>query len=402
MTADAALLLVLVTLGAVAMPSLARFVGIPLAVAEIGFGVIIGRTGFAFGDPGNPFLGFLADVGFALFLFLAGLEVDFRELERGGRKAVLVPFVMSLASFAGSFAIASWLGWGPWVALAVGATSVPLLLSVVREVGLAGTPLGARMITGAAVGEIVTVALLAVAELWSHAADAAGAIAGGLRLGLLVAAVFTGAAVLRAVLWWYPKPFVRMVARDDPSEIGVRFGFGLMFAMVGLARLAGIEPVLGAFLAGLMLGYTVRRKGELEHKLASMAYGFFVPVFFIHVGMRLHVEAETLRTHGGFVLQVVLAMFVVKAVPQLTRLLGGRRLNEMFGYAFLLASPLTLVIAVVDLGGRVGAVDAATEAAVVSAGILASLLYPSLARRVLPRPPRPAVVAGSAPIIERV
>lgn len=394
MTPEAALLLVLVTVGAVLMPSVARWAAIPLAVAEIAYGVLIGRTGFAFGDPANPFLGFLADVGFALFLFLAGLEVDFREIERGGRRAVIVPIVLSVASFGLSFVAASWLGWSTWVALAVGATSVPLLLSVVREVGLAGTPMGAKMIAGAAVGEVVTVGLLAVAELHAHAGGAASAILGAARLAMLVNAVLVGAVVLRALLWWFPGPFVRMVARDDPSEIGVRFGFGLMFVMVGLARLAGIEPVLGAFLGGLMLAWTVRKKDELEHKLSSMAYGFFVPVFFIHVGMRLQLQADTFTTHGRFVVQVVLSMFLVKLLPQLPRLVGGGSPREVLGYTCLLASPLTLVIAIADLGARVGAIDGSTEAAVVSAGIVASLLFPSIARRILREAPSAPVPGG--------
>ena len=68
--------LMLMTLGAIAMPSLAKRIAIPVAVAEIVFGFLIGQSGFGIiNDPNNPFIRFLSDLGFAFFLFLAGLRL---------------------------------------------------------------------------------------------------------------------------------------------------------------------------------------------------------------------------------------------------------------------------------------------------------------------------------------
>lgn len=384
MNADAALPLVLMTLGAVAMPSVARSVGIPVAIAEIVYGFVIGGSGLGLaGEVDNPFTAFLAELGFSLFLFLAGLEVDFRVVQREGPRRLVLQIVGALASFLLAGIFVTFRGGSLWIVLAVGATSVPLLLAVVRELRLGSTALGVSMVTTAAVGEVVTVLLLSGAEIAEHAADAPAAVIGFLRMLALVGAVLFGAAILRLLLWWFPAPFRRMVQGDDPSEFGVRTGFGLMFVMIGLARLAGIEPVLGAFLAGLMLGYVVREKGALEHKLSSMAYGFFVPVFFIHVGMRLDLGLASLWANAGLIAQIVVAMFVVKLIPQLLTLFAGRRFREVIATSALLAAPLTLVIAIVDLGARSGAVGPDTEAAVITAGVLASVAFPSLARRVL-------------------
>ena len=95
MTEGAALPLILMTTGAIAMPAAARKLAIPVAVAEIVFGVMIGQSGFDIaGDPNNPFIRFLAELGFTFFLFLAGLEIDFRGFERKGLRSLLLPFLL--------------------------------------------------------------------------------------------------------------------------------------------------------------------------------------------------------------------------------------------------------------------------------------------------------------------
>ena len=78
---SSAFTLVLMTLGAIAMPSLAKRIAIPVAVAEILYGFIIGDSGFGFiNNPNDQFIRFLSDLGFAFFLFLAGLKLTFERL----------------------------------------------------------------------------------------------------------------------------------------------------------------------------------------------------------------------------------------------------------------------------------------------------------------------------------
>ena len=104
-----ALALVLMTAGAIIMPPVAKRIAIPVAVAEIVYGFAIGGSGFDIaGDPNNPFIRFLSDLGFAFFLFLAGLEIDFEGIEN--TRELLLPFVtVSLCFF--NF-ISIHFGWG--------------------------------------------------------------------------------------------------------------------------------------------------------------------------------------------------------------------------------------------------------------------------------------------------
>ncbi len=384
MQSGAELALVLMTTGAIAMPAVARKIAIPVAVTEILYGVVIGPSGFDIaGDPHNPFIVFLAELGFAFFLFLAGLEIDFRGIERKGLRSWLMPVVTSLMSFGLAISAAMAMGWGLWVGLALGATAVPLLLAVVRESGLQGSELGATMITFAAMGELLTIIFLSLVEISQHAQSSMDVFLGVGRLLLLCLAIVVVVVLLRTALWWFPAPFTRIVAHDDPSEFGVRVGFGLMFVFIGLAMMAHVEPFLGAFVAGALLSFVVREAEALEHKLASMAYGFFVPVFFIHVGLRLEVTPSLLLENGAMIGLILGIMMLVKQLPGLLLFARGFKARDVVATNLLLAAPLTLVIAIMDLGSRAGAVAPETEVVVITAGILASLIFPTVARKML-------------------
>ncbi len=382
MTPDVALPLLIIALGAVAMPVLARVLGIPVAIAEIAFGIAAGHSGIGLVHP-SPFIAFLADVGFAFFMFVAGMEIDFGIIERRGVRGWLVGLGGAIGSVAVALYAGDLLGWSPWTALAAAATSVGLLLSVLRDVGLDGTPQGAVLLSLGAIGEIVTIVVVSTLHVHAEHPGAFGAILGIVKLAGLAAAVVACAVALRALLWWFPRPFTRIVAHDDPSEIGVRFGFGLMFAFVALSLIAGLEPFLGAFVAGAALAWVLRRRRVLEHKLASMAYGFFVPVFFIYVGVRLEADPALVAAHIVDILSVAAFMLAVKLVASVVLLAERMRLRTALGAILLFASPLTLLIAIVDVGRRVGALDATTESVVVLGGMLGSLVYPTAARRLL-------------------
>jgi Kef-type K+ transport system membrane component KefB len=114
-----------------------------------------------------------------------------------------------------------------------------------------------------------------------------------------------------------------------------------------------------------------------------MAYGFFVPVFFIEVGMRLEVTLNLVLTNAGPILLIFSFMLLVKLLPSVLLVLRGFRFADVLAICCLLAAPLTLFIAIVELGVRVGEVEPEAEAIAITAAIAASLVYPSLARLLL-------------------
>jgi Kef-type K+ transport system membrane component KefB len=378
--------LIVVTAATVVLPSIARRLAVPVAVAELVFGVIIGRTGLGLGGAQEgEIVRSLGDLGFALFLFVAGMEIDVLRLLRGGRRGLVLPVACAVLTLAGSLGAGLLLGWNAWLGLAVGATSVPLMAAVLREMGLGQTPIAQRMFVVAGVGELVTIAVVAGVEVVAQAGSAGPAHTALLALRALVPplAAVGAAALLRTLLWWYPAPFARLVAVEDPQELGMRAGLALMALFVGLAAIGGIEPLLGAFVAGLLVAYVLRVRTALEHKLGSMAYGFFVPIFFIQVGMRVAIEPRGLLDNFGLIAGM-LGVMALARLPTVALLAAtGLRARDATAAGLLLSAPLTLLIAVVDLGVRSGALTDDVEAAAITVAILAAVAWPALARMLL-------------------
>ena len=137
----------------------------------------------------------------------------------------------------------------------------------------------------------------------------------------------------------------------DLSEIGVRFGFVLMLGLSAIAAWAGLEAILGAFLAGLLFTYVFRETRVLETKLLALGQGFFVPIFFINVGISFNLGAlGDLGSAAKTVAVLALASLSVKLFPTLLLVLAGMSLRVSLAGSFLLATPLTLLVAAALLG----------------------------------------------------
>jgi Kef-type K+ transport system membrane component KefB len=280
--------MILIGLGAFTLPLIAGRLNLPAVVLELVFGLLIGPVLLIVevGSSDADFIGLLAELGLLLLMFLAGFEIDFERLERQGAG----PLITGGGLFA-AFLAAGWLGFGlidlettnqrVFLTLLTSAASLGIVIPALRATGRSGTRQGQLTIVTAIIAEFGS----ATAIVFFGVVVASG---GGWRL-LSVPALFLAMAAVLAVLhrvaWWYPERFERLFARDDPDEMGIRASLALLFIFVGLSLALGVEPILGAFLAGALFAFVFRNIEELETRLSGFSYGFFIPVFFINVGI---------------------------------------------------------------------------------------------------------------------
>jgi len=169
--------------------------------------------------------------------------------------------------------------------------------------------------------------------------------------------------------------------QDETAQITLRGAMVLLFALLAVASRFGLDVVLGALLAGMVLRGWARQSNMditgLEHKFDAVGYGIFIPIFFVSSGMSLDLTAiarDPLR------LLIFLALLlVVRGLPSLLvyrHALPARQRVEM---TFITATTLPLLIALVDIGQQDGVMLPATAAALVGAGVLSVLLYPLVA-----------------------
>ena len=379
-----ALSLVVFYTGAFFMPLVASRIHVPAAVAEILFGLAIGAAGVVHESQATDFL---AELGFIYLMFLVGMEIDFNRIEREGRKTVILAFVVASLVLATAAFIVVRLEMPPFMALVIGAMSVGVLLVALVEANASQTRWGQILLLVGSIGEFLTLLTLTAYHLVHQHGISLELVAAAIQVLLLFVVALAVLALMRLAAWWFPHSFQRWVREEDPSELGVRFGFVLMLGLAALAAWVGLEAILGAFLAGMLFAYVFRETGVLETKLVALGQGFFVPIFFINVGATFEWSAlGDASTLGRALVVLGLASMVAKLVPSTLLLLLGLQLRAVAAGAFLLATPLTLLVAIAALGREMEVIDPPTSAAVILLAIVTGVVFPTLFKLLAPRP----------------
>ena len=170
--------------------------------------------------------------------------------------------------------------------------------------------------------------------------------------------------------------------QDTTAEIRVRFAVLLLVAFTALAERFGLESILGAFLAGAIVGLVDRDSAshpQFRIKLEAIGYGFLVPVFFVSSGIRLDLTG-LLHSPAALVRVPVflLALLVVRGLPALLRL-RANGLKPTLALGLLQATSLPFIVTATQIGVMLGKITPLTAAALVCAGLLSVLIFPLLA-----------------------
>jgi len=386
--------LILIATAAFIIPLISGRLHIPAIVLEILFGVLVGPV-LGVIQPGEDLLGFLAEFGLFMLMFLAGFEIDFQRLERQGP----VQMATGLAVVGGFFG-AAWIGTiylgvadlnsRLFVALLLTAAAVGLVVPALRETRRGSTRLGQIVLLVGVLAEVASligiVLLIVVVEV--------GAGVKLLTVPALIGSMLIILVVIRRAAWWYPERFERLFRSDDPQEMGTRATLALLFVFVGLSALLQIEAILGAFLAGAVFTYVFRDPGGLEEQLNGFAYGFFIPIFFINVGIDF--PLDELRDPGvlGEAIALIAVAFAVKLLPSLLLMLRRFSFRDSLAAGILLAGQLSVVIALADLGLDLGLLTPGLRAGAIMLVAVSAIVAPVGFRLLAPPLPAVAEIVG--------
>jgi Kef-type K+ transport system membrane component KefB len=354
---------------------------IPAVVLEITAGVVIGPAGLGWVRVDMP-INVLSVFGLAFLLFLAGLEVDLERFR--GRllwkvlQAFALSFVLALAVglVLGRLALVR----SPlFIAIVLAATALGIVTPVLQDAGEADSDFGQLVIAAASVADLGTVILLSL--FFSGEAKSIGA-----KLVLLAEFALLAVVVTAVIVGFGRVPGISKLLRrlqDTTAQIRVRGAFTLLAAFALLAQNLGLEVILGAFTAGAVLRL-VDRDQTITHphfreKLEAVGFGIFIPVFFVVSGMQINLRAlfanaETLLLVPAF----LVALLLVRGIPALlyTSLIGRQRVLPA---AFLQATSLSFIVAASQIGLGLGIVTETTVAALIAAGVLSVLIFPTIA-----------------------
>jgi Kef-type K+ transport system membrane component KefB len=384
-------LLLLLFLAFLVPPLLSRFRWLPVVVGEIVVGMIVGRSGFNFVRP-DATLEFLAEIGLAILMFLSGLEIDFTLISSrraGPRRAGPLflgglSFVLTVAlsaAFAAELVSRGLTNDALMVGLILSTTSLGVVLPVLKERGLSAGPFGQTLLLAALLADFVTMLLITVYVTLK----AKGLTLDILLVGLLFLAALIVLRAGRALLAKSPVDPGFAEAIPVSSKTRLHASIALLLAFVILAGLLGAEMILGAFLAGAVLSLlSGPRQRQLRESLDVIGFGFFIPVFFLMVGVGFDLPA-LLRSRRTWVLAPVLllAAYLIKVLPALLFRLRFSW-KESFAGGILLSARLSLIIAASGIGLRLGVIDGPTNAAFILIAAVTATLSPVLFSGLMP------------------
>jgi Kef-type K+ transport system membrane component KefB len=359
---------------------------VPGVVLEIVLGILVGPSVLGWAEVDEP-VQIVALIGLAFLLFLSGLELDLRQLRgrllRVGLAGLGVSAALALVSGFGLEATGL-VGDPLLVAVTLLATSLGLVIPVLKEGGLAGTPFGQILIIGATLGDFTAVVLLSL--LFSQDAAATSTKLVLLAVFALLVVVVGMSVALTGRSARLSDALTRL--QDTTAQIRVRGAMLLVVLFAVLAERTGLETILGAFVAGALVSLLDRDAMHTHPlfrvKLDAIGFGFLVPVFFVTSGLRFDLGA-LLDDRSTLVLVPIFlaALLLARGVPALLyrEVVGSRKATVAAG--LLQATSLPVIVTATTIGVETGAVTAATASAFVAAGLLSALLFPALALAVL-------------------
>ena len=375
---------------------------IPQVVVLILAGVVIGPHVLGLADTGSIKL--LANVGLGFLFLLAGYELDPRLLrERAGRLAI-GGWAFSAVIAVGAVAVLGAIGFVrdfvP-IGLALTTTALGTLLPILHDNDMLSGQFGRYVLAAGAVGELFPIVAISIFLTRRGDLIAIGSI---LAVGLVAILLTTlpriiGDARMRALI---------RQGRRATSQTTLRWSIVLLLLLLVAAERFGLDVVLGAMLAGMVLRSWTHHVSmdvtPLEGKLDAVGYGFFIPVFFVASGMTLDARsiiANPLRLFVFFVL-----LLVVRGLPSLLVYRHALPVRQRVEMTFITATTMPLLIALAVIGLSDGVMIPANAAALVGAGVLSVLVYPSIAAMVARRgraaAGAPTATAADAPEVRRV
>jgi Kef-type K+ transport system membrane component KefB len=347
---------------------------IPVVVVELVLGVVIGPQVLGLAEV-SDFTDFFASLGLGMLFFFAGYEIDMGRIAGQPLRLAIAGWALSLAlaySLGGILALLGVVISLVYVGSALATTAIGTLIPVLSDTGELRTEFGRYLLAAGAVGEFGPILLLTLVlttqSAWHNALILLAFVA--LAVGVAVLAVRSSSRTM---------PVLERTI-ESSSQLAVRWIVVLVFALALLAAELGLDLLLGGFAAGLITRQVVsaREIEVLDSKLTAVAFGVFVPFFFVVSGMRLDVDALFSSWSGIGKLAIFFVLFlVVRGTPAMLLYRGVLPLRaDRQALALFTATQLPLVVAITTVAVDGGHMRSSTAAALVGAGALSTLAGP--------------------------
>lgn len=374
-----ALLLLVLAVGAYAAPLISRKISIPPAVGEILFGIAIAPLYHRLMHT-QEIVSFLAELGFLILMYLAGLEVDFENIKQMSKRELGSYFlsITLIALFSGIAVVI--LGQSPLMGVAYMTVALGLLFPVLQDLNMTEKPEGQSLLVLGGIGEVYALVGLTVVSLYYEYGVGTQALIHFSYLIGFVISIFVLTKVFNLLVWWYPRISRMLTTTGTSSELGIRANFVNMFIFVAGAVLIGVEPIIGAFIGGMLFSLLFKTKHDIQEVFSGVGNGFLIPIFFINVGLNFNISylADFNVLLGAVLISILL--LVIRYLSMIHFLFMGMSFRLFMVAPVALAFPLTLMVTVAMFGLNYEILSETDAAMLIISALLTAIVYPVLTK----------------------
>lgn len=359
--------------------------GQPSVLGELIIGLILGPTlinithlSFITSPDVHEFILQIGELGVLLLMFIAGMELHLSELTKNVKAAALAGIIGVIIPVGLGYALGLLLDkssdFALFLGLSLGATSVSISAQTLIELKVLNSRVGLTLLGAAVFDDILVILLLSI--LLALLEGGSGIAATLLILGKMLAFLALSAGFGVFLLPKISRAVKQLNISQGPLSLAI-----IIMIFFGLASelLGGMAAITGTFLAGLMYS-RIHEKSEIEPGIRAVAYGFFVPVFFVSIGMGVNIRAL-----GWSVLWEVLLISILAIVGKLIGSGIGARLGGLSNIDSLRVSigmisrgEVGLIIS--QIGLNQGMLDNAAFSSIIAMVIITTLVTPPLLR----------------------
>lgn len=383
--------LVIVIIAALITPILLqrlRLKAIPVVVAEILVGLVIGKSGFNWIHSGS-LISTLSSLGLIFLMFLSGVEIDFsvftntkREKLPSGRVEPHRVFI-SIVIFGLILVLSYILSWGLFLGhftgnvffmtLVISTISLGVVMPTLKESRIMKTGIGQTLLIITVIADLVSMILLAVFVSLKQ---------GGGNLWLIII-LFVAGLILYFVGRFFRNQTFFETLSTSTIQIGTRSVFALIIFLVGLSEIIGVQNILGAFIAGVLVSLLSPNK-ELVRQLDSFGYGFLIPIFFVMVGVDLNIWPLFKDPSILILLPLLLVSLLLSKLLPILVLKRWYDWPTVMGSGFLITATLSLVVAAAKVGEQIHVITNQMSSALILLAVVTCVITPTLFKRIFP------------------
>ncbi|GEO27142.1 hypothetical protein AAC03nite_29270 [Alicyclobacillus acidoterrestris] len=349
---------------------------IPSTVGYLLFGIILQSNHVHMSHDEVTWLNHLADFGLLFLMYISGMEIDMRQLRPSGKKSPAL--VTGLSIFCLTLLLSFGISWllcrftpGPtnpyMLTLLFSTTSLGVILPILEETGTIRSRFGQTLLVSALLADFLTMFLLSM-FITVQTSNGFGRV-------LLTCAIVPFSLVVYWLLRIMQRlPWLRRQAGD--VQVRIRASIALLSVTAALADFTGAEPILGSFLVGMLVSaLPFAFKEKLRDYSHGIGYGFFIPLFFISVGLDFDFRSITAGPTLVWIPIFICVAFAVKLIPslQLVRQFGWR---QALSGGCLLSARLSLIAAAAQIGVQIGALSSSLADCVILVAVITSLVSP--------------------------